>query len=85
MEIAYRDNPVQIFLDQLAEVLEVPSIGLDDDFRLVPLWSSLTGFSVMVMLDLEYGVGLSVEELKVAKTVRDIAEKVGVFAAERRP
>jgi len=71
---------VQTFLDRLAEVLEVPSVSLDDDFRAVPMWSSLVGFSVMVMFDLEYGVGLTAEELKSARTVRDLARKAGIEA-----
>jgi len=71
---------LQTFLDKLAEVLEVPSVSPDDDFRAVPMWSSLVGFSVMVMFDLEYGVGLTAEELKVARTVRDLAAKAGIPA-----
>ncbi len=69
---------LQIFLDKLSEVLEVPCLSLDDDFRAVPMWSSLVGFSVMVMFDLEYGVGLTADELKAARTVRDLAKKAGV-------
>jgi len=71
---------LQTFLDKLAEVLEVPSVSPDDDFRSVPMWSSLVGFSVMVMFDLEYGVGLTAEELKAAHTVRDLAKKAGIAA-----
>jgi len=71
---------LQTFLDRLAEVLEVPSVLPDDDFRSVPMWSSLVGFSVMVMFDLEYGIGLTAEELKAAHTVRDLARKAGVEA-----
>jgi len=73
-------SELQTFLDKLAETLEVPSVSLDDDFRTVPLWSSLVGFSVMVMFDLEYGVGLTAEELKAARTVRDLAKKAGITA-----
>jgi len=74
-------NPeLQRFLDKLAETLEVPSVSLDDDFRAVPMWSSLVGFSVMVMFDLEYGVALTAEELKAARTVRDLATKAGAAA-----
>lgn len=78
------DAKVQEFLDRLAEVLEVPSIGIDDDFRSVPMWSSLVGFSVMVMFDLEYGRGLAADELKGARTVRDLARYAGVLGGEDR-
>jgi len=71
-------SELNTFLDRLAEVLEVPSVGPDDDFRAVPMWSSLTGFAVMVMFDLDYGVALTAEELKAARTVRDLTRKAGV-------
>ena len=72
-------NPeVQTFLDRLAEVLEVPSVALNDDFRAVPLWSSLVGFSTMVMIDLEYGREVTAANLKAARTVRDLARLAGV-------
>ena len=67
------------FLERLAEVLEVPSVALEDDFRTVPMWSSLVGFSVMLMFDLEYGLELTAWELKSAKTVADLAKKAGVL------
>ena len=72
------EQKLQDFLDRLAETLEVPALALDDDFRSVPMWSSLAGFSVMVMFDLEYGKGLTAAELQVARTVRDLARKAGV-------
>lgn len=65
----------QTFLDRLAETLEVPSIEMDDDFRAVPMWSSLVGFSIMVLFETEFGVILTVDELKAAKTVRDLFGK----------
>lgn len=64
----------------MAETLEVPSVALDDEFRSVPMWSSLVGFSVMVMFDLEYGKELTAAELQSARTVRDLAKKAGVVA-----
>lgn len=75
---------LQEFLEKLAEVLEVPSVALADDFRSVPLWSSLVGFAVMVMFDLEYGIELTAAELKSAKTVADLARKAGVLGPMER-
>ena len=72
------DLTLQTFLERIAEVLEVPSVTLDDDFRAVPMWSSLVGFSTMLMIDLEYGREVSAAELKAAKTVRDLAKLAGV-------
>lgn len=68
----------EIFLERIAEVLEVPAVALDDDFRAVPMWSSLVGFSVMLMIDLEYGREVTAAMLKEARTVRDLARLAGV-------
>lgn len=75
------DPALQKFLERLAETLEVPSVGLDDDFRSVPMWSSLVGFSVMVMIDLDYNREIKAADLQAARTVRDIARLAGVIAA----
>ena len=75
------DPELQKFLERLAETLEVPSVGLDDDFRAVPMWSSLVGFSVMVMIDLDYNREIKAADLQAARTVRDIARLAGVIAA----
>ena len=72
------DSESQKFLERIAEVLEVPSVTLDDDFRAVPMWSSLVGFSTMVMIDLEYGRQVTAADLKAATTVRDLAKLAGV-------
>ena len=75
------DPELQKFLERLAETLEVPSVGLDDDFRSVPMWSSLVGFSVMVMIDLDYNREIKAADLQAARTVRDLARLAGVIAA----
>lgn len=73
------DLQTQTFLDRVAEVLEVPSIGLEDDFRAAPLWGSLAGFSLMVMVENEYGRALTAADVQAARTVGDLARKVGVI------
>ena len=72
------ETELQKFLERIAEVLEVPSVAPDDDFRAVPMWSSLVGCSTMVMIDLEYGQKVTAADLKAAKTVRDLAKLAGV-------
>ena len=69
---------VQEFLDQVAEVLEVPSVGPEDDFRQVPLWSSLAAFGILTMLEQRYGLQLGLADLQAARTVRDLAKRAGV-------
>ncbi|MGN0855441.1 MAG: acyl carrier protein [Kiritimatiellia bacterium] len=71
---------MQDFLDQVAEVLEVPSVALADDFRTVPYWSSLTGFALIVMMAQRYGRTVSADELRAARTVADLARLAGVAA-----
>lgn len=73
------DSQVQTFLDRVAEVLEVPSVALEDDFRTAPLWSSLSGFALMVMVENEYGCSLTAGELQTLRTVGELARKVGVI------
>lgn len=68
------------FLRRMAEVLEVPSVGLDDDFRSFDLWDSLTAFAIRVLIEQRYGRKVSAEELKAARTVRDLAALAGVEA-----
>ena len=68
------------FLLDVAEVLEVPQVSSDYDFRTSPLWGSMTGFALMVTLEQKYGVRISVEELLAAKTVADLASLAGVAA-----
>ena len=68
------------FLRRMAEVLEVPSVGLDDDFRSFDLWDSLTAFAIRVLIEQRYGRKVSAEELKAARTVRDLATLAGVEA-----
>lgn len=72
------ESAEQVFLDRLAEVLEVPSISPEDDFRSVPLWSSLAGFSVMVMIENEYGRTLTAADLQGVHTVGELARLAGV-------
>ena len=72
------ETELQKFLERIAEVLEVPSVAPGDDFRAVPMWSSLVGFSTMVMIDLEYGRAVTAADLRSAKTVRDLAKLAGV-------
>lgn len=71
---------MQDFLDQVAEVLEVPSVSAADDFRAVPYWSSLTGFALMVMISQRYGRQISADDLRAARNVSDLAKLAGVSA-----
>lgn len=66
------------FLERIAEVLEVPSVTPDDDFRAVPMWGSLVGFAIVVMCEQRYGRRLTAEDFARCRTVADLARAAGV-------
>ncbi len=71
---------MQEFLEQVAEVLEVPAVKPEDAFRAVPMWGSLTGFALAVMLEQRYGKTVQVGDFANLKTVADLAAYAGVTA-----
>ena len=68
------------FLERIAEVLEVPSVSPEFAFRSAPGWSSLMGFALIILLDQQYHVTLTVEEFMKLETVADLARAAGVEA-----
>ena len=50
------------FLEKIAEVLEVPSVTPEYAFRSAPGWSSLMGFALIVLLEQQYHVTLTVDD-----------------------
>lgn len=71
---------MQEFLEQVAEVLEVPAVKLEDEFRAVPMWGSLTGFALAVMLEQRYGKRVAAGDFVNLRTVADLASFAGVTA-----
>lgn len=66
------------FLEFAAEIFEVEPNELSDgtDFRKeIEDWSSLMGFSLIVMIDNEYGVNVSVDEFLTCRTLGDLFAK----------
>ena len=68
------------FLEKIAEVLEVPSVTPDFVFRSAPGWSSLMGFALIILLEQQYHVTLTVEDFMKIETVADLARAAGVGA-----
>jgi acyl carrier protein len=62
------------FLEQfIAQFDDEPTgVTMDTDFRDIDDWDSLTALGVISMIDDEYNVKLSGEELKSLKSIRDI-------------
>ena len=71
---------MQEFLERVAEVLEVPAVQPGDAFRDVPMWGSLTGFALVVMIEPRYGKRLTADDFVSLKTVADLAAAAGVVA-----
>lgn len=66
------------FLDKVAEILEVDSVDANFEFRSVAEWDSMKGFSLIVLLESDYGKQMSVNEFMDCKTVGDLANFAGV-------
>ena len=69
-----------LFLEKIAEVLEMPSVTPDFAFRSAPGWSSLMGFALIVLLEQQYRTTLTVEDFMKLETVADLARAAGVDA-----
>ena len=66
------------FAAKVADILEVDSVTRDFRFRTVDEWNSLKGFSLMVLMEQDYGKEMSVEEFLGCETVSDLARFAGV-------
>lgn len=62
------------FLDRVANILEVPVVTPELEFRSVRGWGSMMGFALFIMLEDEYGVKLSPEQFRELKTVSDLLQ-----------
>lgn len=71
------------FLTSIANVLEVESLTLDTDFRLVEGWCSLHAFGILVTLENDFSTRLTIDRFLELKTVKDLyREAFMTFAAE---
>lgn len=68
------------FLTKIAEILEIDTVGSDFKFRSIDEWDSLKGFSIIVLMESDYGKQMSVEEFLACETVGDLARYAGVEA-----
>lgn len=68
------------FYAQMAEILDVEKVSMSDVLTDFPEWDSLSVLSVIAMLDANYGVNITVADLRNMKTVGEIEH----FANERR-
>ena len=66
------------FLPKIAEILEVESVTPEFKFREIDEWDSLKGFSIIVLMEQDYGKEMSVETFLACETVKDLAKFAGV-------
>ena len=68
---------MQKFLELIAEIFEVEpdTITMETVFRDLEDFSSLVGFSLIVMMEDEYGVKVSVDEFMECNTIGDLYKK----------
>ncbi|MCD2323299.1 phosphopantetheine-binding protein [Sphingomonas sp. IC-56] len=60
------------FLTEMAEILEEDSVDAADELNSFESWDSLATLSVIAMADAQFGVNVTAQELKPAKTVGDL-------------
>ena len=66
------------FTAKIADILEVDSVTPEFRFRTVDDWNSLKGFSLMVLMEQDYGKEMSVDDFLGCETVNDLAKFAGV-------
>ena len=72
------------FVKDVASVLEVEDIGLNDDFREVPGWCSLQGFGLLVLMENDWKAPIGIETFLNMRTVKDLyREEFLSFAARQ--
>lgn len=64
----------QTFLEQMKEILDIEDreLSMDDEFKSFDEWSSLASLSLIAMVDEEYEVTLSGNDIRSAVTVQDL-------------
>ena len=66
------------FLEKVAEILEIDTVTPDFKFREAPDWDSMKGFSLIVLLEGDYGKPMDVETFLKCETVESLAKFAGV-------
>ena len=66
---------IQNFADQLDDT-DAEVLAPETEFRTLDDWSSLAALSIIAMVDEEYGVSISSDTFKNAKTIQDLFDQV---------
>ncbi|GHU80003.1 hypothetical protein FACS1894145_5430 [Bacteroidia bacterium] len=57
------------FMEQMADIFEVDAVELDDRLEDFDAWDSLAQLTIISLADENYGVTVSAQELRDAKTI----------------
>lgn len=60
------------FLVQMAELLEVDTVNAQDEITSFEAWDSLTSLSIIALVDDEYSVTISAQDILNAKTIEGL-------------
>ena len=60
------------FLNQMAELLEVDSVNPKDEFTSFDSWDSLTSLSIIALVDDEFSVVISAQDILNAETIEGL-------------
>lgn len=65
---------IQAFLEKMKEILDIEDreLSMEDEFKSLDEWSSLASLSLIAMVDEEYEVTLSGDDIRNAVTVQDL-------------
>lgn len=74
LEITKFINDFELLLDQA----EVGSITAETKFRDLEEWSSLMALIVIAMVDDEYDIKLSGDDIRTSTTVKDLFDKINL-------
>jgi acyl carrier protein len=64
------------FLGRVADILEVPDVTPELEFRSVPGWGSMMGFALYIMLEDEHGAKVNPDRFRELRTVADLMAEV---------
>ncbi len=69
---------MDMFLEKMAGVLEVEPVSIFEStkFREIEGWSSLVGFSMLIMIEEDYGVKIPVDIFLKCNTLGELYSKV---------
>lgn len=66
---------IENFADQFDD-LDASTLTADTEYKKLPDWSSLVSLSILAMIDEEYDVAITGQDIRASKTIGDLFETV---------